>query len=268
MTSFAAVNGARIAYDDGGSGPAIVLIHAGVTTRGMWDDVVPLLATDHRVIRYDLRGFGETVEDPDAGEWRMDTDLIGVMDAAGVDSASVVGVSMGGGAALDAALTHPDRVEAVIAVNPGLGGFRADDGEWAITRFKQMKPFWDDGRKDEVARLEMEIWFAGPSRSLDDMPADRVERMRAWLLDAYEKEPWDRQQDLDPPASGRLDQITVPVLAVLGELDLPSLAAAVDHIVTSVPGASRAVMAGTAHLSPWEDPEGFVEIVRGFVGSI
>jgi pimeloyl-ACP methyl ester carboxylesterase len=267
MTEYATVDGARIAYDTAGTGPAVVLIHAGVAARGMWDEVVPLLATDHRVVTYDLRGFGETVEATDAGEWSMAGDLIGVMDAAGVDRAVIVGVSMGGGAALDAALTHPERVTAVVAVNPGLGGFESPDGEWALHRFKQMKPAWDAGDLETVARLEMEIWFAGEHRSLDDMPQPMVDRMRRWVLTSYEKEPWERQVDLDPPAAGRLAEIAVPILAVLGELDLPSLHATVDHIAAA-PTATKVVMPGTAHLSPWEKPVEFVDILRGFLQQV
>lgn len=267
MTHFATVDGARIAYDDEGSGPAIVLIHAGVAARGMWDEVAAQLTDDHRVIRYDLRGFGETVEDTEQ-EWRADTDLIGVMDAAGVDRAVVVGVSMGGGAALDAAVSFPERVRGVVAVNPGLSGFKSDDGEWAITRFKAMNPLWHAGDFEGVARLEIEVWLAGPHRSLDDMPTDKIARMRDWLLASYTKEPFSRQQDLDPPTATRLGDIGVPVLAVLGELDLPSLAAAVDHIAAEVPTATKAVIAGTAHLSPWEQPEKFVRILREWLAGV
>ena len=150
-------------------------------------------------------------------------------------------------------------------VNPGIAGAEADDGEWAIERFTAMKPAWDAGDFDEVARLETEVWLAGPHRSLDAMPPDRVDRMREWLLTSYAKEPWERQRDLDPATADRLGEITTPTLAVLGELDLPSLHAIVDLVVERVPGARRAVMSGTAHLSPWEDPNGFVTIVREFL---
>lgn len=267
MNATAHVDGAAIAYEDIGTGSAIVLLHAGVTTRGMWDGVVPLLSPDHRVVTYDLRGFGDTVETEERA-WRMDTDLIGVMDAAGVDRAVVVGVSMGGGAALDAALTRPDRVRAVVAVNPGLGGFEADDGEWAKERFALMRTAWEQGDFETVAGLEMQIWLSGPHRTLVSMRPEMVERMRGWLLDSYTKEPWRRQQELDPPTATRLGEITVPLLAVLGELDLPSLAATVDHLAATVPGARRAVMPGTAHLSPWEDPAGFVAVLRDFLDGL
>ena len=264
ITQFAEIDGARIAFDIAGDGPGIVLIHAGVTASGMWDEVMPQLATDRRVVRFDMRGFGESIEDEQL-EWRADRDVIAVMDAAGLDQAVIVGVSMGGGAAIDTALEHPERVSGVIAVNPGISGFRADDGEWAVERFKQMKPAWDAGDKEEVARLEMEIWLAGPHRRLEEMPQDMITTMQDWLLVAYEKEPWDRQQGLKPPAADRLGEIRVPVLGVLGELDLPSLAATIDHIAEGAAQGSKVVMPGVAHLAPWEQPDEFVAIVREFL---
>jgi pimeloyl-ACP methyl ester carboxylesterase len=230
----------------------------------MWDEVMPQLATDHRVVRFDMRGFGESIEHEQM-KWRADRDVIAVMDAADLDHAVIVGVSMGGGAAIDTALASPLRVSGVVAVNPGISGFRADDGEWAVERFKQMKPAWDAGDKEEVARLEMEIWLAGPHRRLEDMPQDMVATMQGWLLVAYEKEPWNRQKDLEPPAADRLGEIDVPVLAVLGELDLPSLAATVGHIAENTAQGAKIVMPGVAHLAPWEQPNEFVAIVREFL---
>jgi len=264
MTQFVSVDGARIAYDVAGVGPDIVLLHAGVTDRGMWDEVVPLLATDHRVIRYDMRGFGETIED-EATEFAVTSDLVGVMDAAAVDSSVVVGVSMGGGTALDACLTHPERISAAVVVNPGISGFEPDFDDWAVERFKKMNPLWDAGDMEGVARLETEVWLSGPHRTLDDMPTEMVERMGGWLLEAYTKEPWERQQRLDPPSAERLGEISVPVLAVFGELDLPSMAVAVDLVADNVPGSKKKVMEGVAHLSPWEDPDGFVTILQEFL---
>jgi len=68
MTEFLETNGARIAYDVSGDGPAVVLIHAGVANRSMWDDQVAALKDGYRVIRYDTRGFGETETDAVAWE--------------------------------------------------------------------------------------------------------------------------------------------------------------------------------------------------------
>ena len=60
MTDYLETNGARIAYDVAGSGEPVLLVHAGVANRSMWDDQVEALRDAYRVIRHDTRGFGET----------------------------------------------------------------------------------------------------------------------------------------------------------------------------------------------------------------
>lgn len=105
---------ARIAVDDRGDGPATpaLLIHAGVTDKRSWSPLIDLLSPGRRCIAYDSRGFGETtatVEDVS-----LTGDAIAVLDACGVDGAVVVAASMGGRTAIDLALAHPDRVNALV----------------------------------------------------------------------------------------------------------------------------------------------------------
>jgi len=84
-TGFLETNGARIAYDVEGDGPAVVLIHAGVANRNMWDAQVGALKDAYRVIRYDTRGFGET--ETDAGTFSNRADIAALLDHLGERSA-------------------------------------------------------------------------------------------------------------------------------------------------------------------------------------
>jgi pimeloyl-ACP methyl ester carboxylesterase len=265
MTSFVDARGLRFAYDRSGEGPDLTLIHAGVTDRHMWDDVVPLLTDAYTVLRYDMRGFGETTE-ADPGPWGAHDDLIGILDALDIETTAVVGVSMGGGAAINAALEFPDRFSALVAVNPGLGGFDYSPDRWEEELWDRISDSFKEGRHDDCARMEMEMWLAGPHRTVEDMDPALVERMRAWLHTAYGKEPTTENVPVEPAASGRLGEIGIPTLAVLGELDVAGMKPVIDHIVESVAGATRASMPGVAHLPPLEEPEGFSEILLEFLG--
>jgi len=264
MSQFAEIDGARIAYETTGTGSDVVLIHAGVTDRHMWDEVVPLLGPDHRITSYDMRGFGESVAEP-GFDWAPRRDLMAVMDAATIERAVVVGVSMGGGAAINATLEHPDRFNALVVVNPGLGGFDPRGDEWERALEDRIETAFEAERWDEAAELEIELWLAGPNRRVEDLEATTIERIREWLLTSYRKSPeWSRAVRMDPPAADRLREISIPTLAVLGELDVAGMAGVVDHIVAAVPGASKVLMP-TAHLTPLEDPEGFVRLLRTFL---
>lgn len=264
MTAFTDVHGVRFAHDIIGNGPDITLIHAGVTDRHMWDEVVPILSRSHRVLRYDMRGFGETTE-VDPGPWSGHSDLIGLLDAVGIESSTLIGVSMGGGCAINAALEHPDRVTALIAVNPGLGGHEDAPDPWADPIWERIVAAFKAKQFEETARLEIEMWLAGPHRSLKDMDPRLVERMRHWLLTSYQKEPTTENVSLDPPAAGRLGEVNAPTLAVLGELDIESMASVVDRIAAGVPRAEKVTMSGVAHLAPLEAPEEFARIVLEFL---
>ena len=113
------VNGARLWYDEAGSGEAVLLVHGGLGDSGLWEPVVPSLAERFRTIRTDLRFFGRSTGP--AVPWSWQDDLVGVLDELGVERAALVGLSLGGRIALDVALAHPARLWAVVGVAPGKG---------------------------------------------------------------------------------------------------------------------------------------------------
>ena len=114
------VNGARLWYDEAGSGQTVLLLHGGLGDSGLWEPVVPLLAERFRTIRIDLRFFGRSTGP--AMPWSWQEDVVGVLDELGIERAALVGLSLGGRIALDVALAHPDRLWAVVGVAPGLAG--------------------------------------------------------------------------------------------------------------------------------------------------
>ena len=96
------LHGANIAYDEAGTGHPLLLVHAGIANRHMWDPVWEALAGRFRVIRPDLRGFGESpVATEPFTNWHDLARLLRALDAV---PAHVIGVSMGGGASLDLAV--------------------------------------------------------------------------------------------------------------------------------------------------------------------
>jgi pimeloyl-ACP methyl ester carboxylesterase len=94
-----------LAFDDRGAGSPVVLVHAGVADRRMWEPQIELVTAAHRVIRYDARGFGESL--PPQGAWSQHTDLLGLLDELLISRTHLVGTSMGAGIAVEAALGRP-----------------------------------------------------------------------------------------------------------------------------------------------------------------
>src|SRR4026207_91375 len=95
-----------------GPGEPLVLVHAGVAARRMWDPQWPAFAAAHRVVRYDLRGYGESL--PPSGPWAQPADLLGLRDGLGIARAHVVGTSVGAGIAVGAALAQPQAVASLV----------------------------------------------------------------------------------------------------------------------------------------------------------
>ena len=112
-----------LAHEVTGSGPALLLVHAGIADRRMWDDQVgPFADAGWTVIRADLPGFNETpLPEGPVALWATLRDLL---DHLGVERAVVAGASVGGRAAVDLALAAPERVRALVLVGSGLAGHR------------------------------------------------------------------------------------------------------------------------------------------------
>jgi pimeloyl-ACP methyl ester carboxylesterase len=115
------VNGVDVAYDESGQGPPLLLLHAGIADRTMWDDVTPMLSERFRVVAPDLRGFGETPL-PD-GPFVYAADAAALLEGLGIERAHVVGVSLGGHVALDLALARPELVDHLVLVGAGIDGW-------------------------------------------------------------------------------------------------------------------------------------------------
>jgi pimeloyl-ACP methyl ester carboxylesterase len=264
MTEFLETNGARIAYDAHGSGSAVVLIHAGVANRSMWDDQVAALRDAYRVIRYDTRGFGET--ETEAVEFSNRADIAALLDHLGEKAAHVVGLSRGGQIALDFAIESPDRVRSLTVVAGGISGYESPDEAPAET-WEPVEAMWKAKEWEKLTDWETAFWADGPGQSPDRVPEVR-RRVHNWVLANYLAEKEEGQpQPLDPPAVGRLAELRAPLLVMLGTLDDPGTVESMRHLAATVPGA-RLEEFESAHMVNLEHPERFNRVLREFLDGV
>ncbi len=94
QSGFAQLNGTQFYYEVAGSGPHLVLVHAGIADSRMWDEQFSVLARDFTVVRYDLRGFGQTLMVTGAFAHRHD--LAALLQHLGIARTALIGCSMGG----------------------------------------------------------------------------------------------------------------------------------------------------------------------------
>ena len=209
MTQFVETNGARVAYDVDGGGEAVLLIHAGIANRSMWDGQVAALKDAYRVIRHDTRGFGET--ESDAVSFSNRADIAAVLDEVGADSAHIVGLSRGGQIALDFALEFPDRVRSLTVAAGGVGGFESQTGSDEKT-FAEAERLEEAKEWERLADWEADFWAEGPGQPRGRVdPAIRA-AVHDWVLSNYRAEKEGGQPIvLDPPANERLAELSAPL---------------------------------------------------------
>jgi pimeloyl-ACP methyl ester carboxylesterase len=267
-SGFAAVNGARIYYEIAGVGQPFVMLHAGVADSRQWGSAFTRFARRYRVLRYDLRGYGNS--EPVAGEYSNLCDLAALLDDLRIDQPAILmGCSMGGSLALDFALAHPARVKALVMVSSGPSGLALDVPEDG--RFAQAEQAYEAGDLDLVAEIETRIWFDGVGRTPDQVdPAMRKlayeMNRRALALEA--KKLGERRPDSETPATQRLGELSALALVVVGEHDIPYIQAAADYMVEKIPSARKALIRDAAHLPNMDHPEAFRQTVEAFLAQI
>jgi len=259
------VGDARIHAEVSGTGAPVVLLHTGISDRRMWDPQVPGLEEGYRVVRYDARGYGNTRAPPEP--YAPHEDLFAVMDAFGVVRAHLLGASMGGATAIDAALTEPQRVSSLNLAAPGLAGYSFTDASTA-SRWPIIEAAYEKGDYDRVVELEMEMWVAGPRRKLAAVDPTIVEKVRAMLRASYPASAKFELRRPEPPALERLGAIEAPTLVVVGDADVPDILRIAETVTAQVPRALRIVMSGVAHLPNMERAAEFNALVRGHLDRV
>jgi len=259
---------AGIAYDRAGprGDLPVVLIHAGIADRRMWDHLWPALTAERDVIRLDLRGFGESSTRPH-GALSPVGDVLRTLTEVGIESGHLVGASLGAGVAVEVTLTRPGLVASLLLSAPG-GPLIAD-----VT--PDLRAFLDAegsalARGDLEAAVEANLtwWVDGPHRDPGDVDPAVRDLVRHMQRRAFEvTADWDdlEESELDPPALDRLADIRVPTLALLGGLDLDAIHEAARRIADGIPGARRLDWPDTAHLPSMERPDDFLALLRDWL---
>lgn len=245
--------------DSVGSGPALVLLHAGVADRGLWSQhLQPLADSGHRVVAIDLPGFGEAKIPPgDQAAW---IDLVETMNELGIERATLVGNSFGAAVAMRVAAVSPERVG-------GLALFSVEDP--GAEPSAEMNALWEAedeaierGDVEAAIALNLDAWTlpdADPALREQLAAAQRRHLARALHSDA-EHAPDPLEED---PAA--IAAIGVPTLLAAGEHDMVDFRAAAEAHAAAMPDAEAVSIEGAGHLAPLETPEEFRRLLLDFL---
>jgi 3-oxoadipate enol-lactonase len=257
----------RVAFERTGEGPAVVLIHAGIADRRMWEPQWTSLADAFALVRLDLRGFGDS---PFSGGETVchGADVVAVLDAAGIERAALVGASLGGRIALEVAVAAPERVAALVLVDPGLPDYawstemeRYGDAEEAA---------WEERDLDAVVELNVRFWLDRPGRATPPDPAHvalvRAMQRRALELEAAAGEV--ESTAFAPGVADRVGEVRAATLVVCGDEDVDDFRAIAARLAAGIPGATLVGISGAAHLPSLEQPAAFDAAVRPFLARV
>ena len=262
LDTFIEVPGGRLKVVAEGDGPPILLVHSAVVDGRSWDAVVPpLVAAGYRVITYDTRGFGQSTTTDVAFSNRAD--LLAVLNAAGAERAAVVGNSRGAMIALDTLLETPERFVAFAWVGGGIGGYEGGQPSPAeLAIFEEADRLESAGDVEGLLDLELRIWLDGVGQAATRVPAALREAFLT--MDRPLLQPghvFGKPIPLEPNASTRLADITIPTLVVVGGLDTSGTRASAGHLAESVTGARLVTFADVAHMVGMEAPEQLAALI-------
>lgn len=258
------VNGLRVHYalEGRATAPVLTLCHCLAANLSMWEPQLDAFSSRYRVLRYDLRGHGQT--DPTPGRYSLDLladDLLALLDALDIDRTHFVGLSLSGMIGLALAVKAPQRVTGLVACNcmsqvspqarpqwlQRIATVEAQGvapmvefmlGRWFTEGFRARRPETVKRIGDMIASTSAEGYLGGCHAIVGSNLADRIAT------------------------------ISAPTLVVAGEKDPATPLAVARHIHEQINGSRLAVIENAAHLANVEQPQAFTELVLEFLGML
>ena len=275
---FITVNGLQVHTKEAGTGePTMILLHGFGASVFSWREVMQPLSQYGRVVAYDRPAFGLT-ERPLPGSWKEEspygvegnlTLLLGLMDALGIEKAILIGNSAGGRLAVQAALTHPERVSGLVLVDAAIyTGSRRPFGILQpliyTPQMDRLGPFFARSLAGAQGEAFLQAAWHDPSRITPEIQTGyrKPLHMANWDVALWEfTRAGSGSEDLAP----RLKEIALPTLVISGEDDRIIPAADSVRLSADIPGARLVVIPACGHVPQEECPVFFLDAVEGFL---
>jgi 3-oxoadipate enol-lactonase len=255
--STATVGGYELNYVEKGDGPPLVLIHGLAGDLSAWASQLDTWSTDYRVITFDNRGAGQStqVEEPISTE-DMARDTLALMDALGVDSAAVIGRSMGGAIAQHMALLAPERVRALVLC----ASFAKLDpvGVRVLTNMRQVlewRESWADHARHSIPNFVSPAFYNANREvvtALENLIGGETRLPACYVAQNH--------ACLEHDTLDRLAGITCPVLIAAGGRDPICSLTATRWMQERLPHADNAIFDDSSHFFLVEEADRFMSI--------
>jgi pimeloyl-ACP methyl ester carboxylesterase len=252
-------------YEDEGAGEPVLLIHGHTMDRRIWDPVMPgLLAAGLRVLRPDLRGHGRSTR-PDFGYHvsHHAADMAAVLDTADIDSATLVGYSIGGGVALEMAVTMSARLTALVLMSPVM-----PDRPFESAFMDNLREVARVARSGGIEAAMLGPWTSNPLFAYSFSKPGLREAAMAIIRDFPGAEYLATQRDRverEWTVPERLLEVGIPTSVIAGDHETPGFREYAEEAAAGIPDARLEFFEDCGHLLPFEEPDrvasAIVEIV-------
>jgi 3-oxoadipate enol-lactonase len=258
-TGYLEVPDGKLYYEVAGEGDWIVLVHDGNLHSVTWDEQFPVFSKNYKVVRYDRRGYGKSTY-PEKAYSNIE-DLAEVFRQLHVDRAVLMGMSAGGGLAMDFTLEHPEKVTGLVLVGAAISGYGYSDH--MRTRGGNLDPaVLSDPAKlaDYMCHRDPYTFYEGNTEAKKRGYEYLMNNLQNYRMDKF-----NLLQGAKRPALPNLKEIKVPALIVVGEYDIPDCHAIAGAMEAGIAGSQRVIINKAGHIVPLEQPAIFNDIVLTFL---
>lgn len=277
-SQFVEINGLGVHFKEmGEGGTPLMLLHGFAASTFSWREAMQPLAEAQRVVAFDRPAFGLT-ERPMPGEWSGQnpysadaaSDLtVGLMDQLGIDQSVLIGNSAGGTVALYTALLYPERVKALILVDPAVYSGGGSPG-WlrpilTSPQGRRIGPLFARAIQNWGYQFGQSAWH-DPSKFTDDIWAGFSKPLQA---ENWDRALWEFTQASRPLGlPERLDELSMPVLVITGDDDRIVPTEQTVRLAGEIPGAELVVIPNCGHVPHEECPAEFLTAVDNFLSRL
>ena len=243
---------AKLYYEDEGAGPAILLTHGFVASTGMWDGQATAFREQYRVIRWDMRGHGQTECPDDQSAYGQDitvADMAAILDELEIDQAIIAGHSLGGFMSLRFNVMHSERVKALILQGCG-PGYRSGTSraKWNERVDGRARTILDEGHTALGGAAEVPVSLQRSRQELAYAAKGILAQVDAKVIDS-------------------LPGISVPTLVIIGEGDDYYLQGS-DYMANRIPDADHIIVPNAGHGVNVDQPDIVNKAIATFLAKV
>jgi pimeloyl-ACP methyl ester carboxylesterase len=253
----------RIAFERTGEGPALLLLHGGVSDHREWRRQLDTLCDEFTVVAWDAPGCGQSSDPPESFRLPDYADCLAQFIAAlGLERPHVVGLSFGGGLTLELYRRHPALPRSLTLASAYAGWAGSLPAKIVQQRLRQVL---------HEADLPADQWASNwlPGLLSANAPAGAADQIIAVMSDAHPAGIRVMARSFaEADLCDILEHIAVPTLALYGDADQRVPLSAAEDLHTRIPGSRLVVMPGVGHQSNMDAPDLFNHEVRSFLRSL